>query len=279
MTCHNRKANTLRCLDRLFRQRGLDDVTLEVFLVDDGSTDGTAEAIKSTYPAVHLLRGDGSLFWSGGMRMAMDAARGGGFDHYLWLNDDTMLYPDALGRLLRTYAKLAAYSKSPLVVVGSLRDPESGKLSYGGSVRTCWWHPLRFAHIEPADEPVICAVFNGNCLLVPADAAERLGNLHPRLVHSGGDYEYGLRAEKKHVARWIAPGYFGECPRNPIADTWMDASMSLRQRYRALFSPKGQPPMPRLIVYSHYGGPFWIVLYPLIYLRPLATSIKLFFSK
>ena len=43
ITCYNRKDKTLLCLESLFKQQGLGiDFSLAVFLVDDGSTDGTA---------------------------------------------------------------------------------------------------------------------------------------------------------------------------------------------------------------------------------------------
>ena len=120
----------------------------------------------------------------------------------------------------------------------------------------------------------MCDVFNGNCVLLPRATVELVGNLHPKLVHAAGDYEFGLRAGKCRVAKWIAPGFFGECQINSIRDTWMDPSVPLWQRYKMLFSVKGQPPVPRLIYYFEYGGPFWFALYPLVYFRPLAASLK-----
>ena len=46
MTCHNRRDTTVACLEALMRQEAIDDVRLQVYLVDAGSTDGTVEAIK-----------------------------------------------------------------------------------------------------------------------------------------------------------------------------------------------------------------------------------------
>ena len=279
VTCHNRKDLTLDCIDRLLSQQNIGDVKIEVFLVDDGSDDGTTAAVTDRFPTVHILHGDGSLYWTGGMRMAFEAASNGCFDYFLWLNDDTKLYPDSVARLLATCTQIEGDCGAPPIVVGSLRDPNTGELTYGGSVRSSRWHPLRFSHATPTLKPQECDVFNGNCVLLPGEVTKLLGNLHPKLVHSGGDYEYALRAGKKGVSKWIAPNYFGECPTNSISRTWMDPSMPLWQRYRELFSVKGQPPVPRLIYYFYYGGPLWIGLYPLIYLRPLVTSLKLIFSR
>jgi len=68
ITCFNRKAKTLESLRLLFAQDLPPDVSLQVYLVDDGSTDGTGEAIAQTYPQVTILSGTGSLFWNGGMK-------------------------------------------------------------------------------------------------------------------------------------------------------------------------------------------------------------------
>ena len=63
ITCHNRKEKTLVCLKSLFQIIQ----NIDVFLTDDGSTDGTSEAVKKIYPQVNIIQGDGNLFWSRGM--------------------------------------------------------------------------------------------------------------------------------------------------------------------------------------------------------------------
>ena len=48
LTCHNRKEKTLKCLNSITAQHIPKQVgKIDVFLVDDGSTDGTSEAVKS----------------------------------------------------------------------------------------------------------------------------------------------------------------------------------------------------------------------------------------
>jgi len=74
MTCHNRRETTLSCLKAVFKQVLPESVTFNVFLVDDGSTDGTGDAVRSYYPSVAVLEGDGSLFWNRGMRKAFAEA-------------------------------------------------------------------------------------------------------------------------------------------------------------------------------------------------------------
>ena len=104
MACHNRCDTTLSCLRLLFGN--VTDSIITVFLVDDGSTDGTCEAVKKGFPAVHTSRGTGSLYWARGMERAWQRALAhehvdGKFDGYMWLNDDAMLAEDALEKLMR----------------------------------------------------------------------------------------------------------------------------------------------------------------------------------
>jgi len=73
LTVFNRKEKTLECLSRLFDQLPVEDLQIDVFLTDDGCTDGTAEAIENLFPSVHILEGSGDLFWNRGMLMAWKA--------------------------------------------------------------------------------------------------------------------------------------------------------------------------------------------------------------
>ena len=74
ITCHNRKEKTLTCLTDLMNQDVISGIDLNVYLVDDGSTDGTGDAVKQNFPHVNILQGDGTLYWNGGMRFAFSEA-------------------------------------------------------------------------------------------------------------------------------------------------------------------------------------------------------------
>ncbi len=142
VTSHNRKERTLASLQSLFAQHGIAEIELTVFLVDDGSTDGTGDAVAARFPQVRLLRGDGNLYWGGGTRKAFGAAMEEGFDAYLWLNDDVRLFEDAISRIVAS-AEAAASQGKTAIVVGSMRDPNTGARTYGGyQVRKSGLHML-----------------------------------------------------------------------------------------------------------------------------------------
>ena len=119
LTVHNRREKTLACLENCYRQidsmKGDDTYSFSVYLVDDGSTDGTSEAVLQTYPQTHVIKGDGSLFWNHGMRTAWDAAAADEQDFYLWLNDDTLMKEGALSCIMET----SEFLRHKSIVVGT----------------------------------------------------------------------------------------------------------------------------------------------------------------
>jgi GT2 family glycosyltransferase len=72
-------------------------------VIDDGSSDGTAEWIKNNYPQIHLLRGDGSLWWSGSINKGIEYALNTlHTSHILLWNNDISPDPDFFGVVLET---------------------------------------------------------------------------------------------------------------------------------------------------------------------------------
>ncbi len=271
LTCYNRQKKTLHCLESLARQEGIDGVAVTVFLVDDGCTDATAERVKMRFPEVKVLQGSGNLYWSGGMRLAFGEALGKGFDYYMWLNDDVMLFDDAIKRLFETMVLLDRSSAGDGVVVGSMCDVDSGKLTYGGLKKKYPLRPLTFSMLEPGEQPIECDVANGNLVLIPTSIAAIVGNLSNDYTHGIGDFDYCLRARKAGFKIWIAPGYFGRCSRNSIRKSCRDSALSMSERLEELKKPTGLPPAREWMTFvRRHGGVFW----PLDWIR---TCIRLIF--
>ena len=95
---HDTRELTLRCLAAL---DAADPPPLEVIVVDDGSVDGTAEAVAASYPAVRMLRHAGVRGFTAAANAGLAAARG---DALLLLNSDTEVSPGAPGALARALA-------------------------------------------------------------------------------------------------------------------------------------------------------------------------------
>jgi GT2 family glycosyltransferase len=270
ITCFNRRDKTLACLEALFQCNRPDNLELSVIVVDDGSRDGTAAALRERFPQVQLLGGDGSLYWNGGMRRAFAAAMAQGFDDYLWLNDDTLLDADAIERLYACRAALAgADAGAPAIIVGATRDPASGELSYGGLVPRDKSSPNALVCLPVGSEPQRCRTLNGNCVLIPAAIARALGNLDERFVHAIGDWDYGLRASAAGFGVWMAPGFVGRCERNPPLQLPPQVARSVRARLRHVCSAKQVPPRAWLTYVRRNYGRAW----PIEFVKPYASAV------
>lgn len=231
IACHNRRDTTVRCLEAL-RANSDVDAELRLFVTDDGSTDATSEAIKAIWPEATIVQGTGALFWAAGMALAERAAVRDRPDYLLWLNDDTLLDPDAVARLLAL-----SQDMPNAIVVGATRDPETGEGTYGGRTRIDY-HPQRLARLPITDQPQRADTFNGNVVLIPWSARTTVGPIDGSFPHAYADDDYGLRATARGVPIMQAPGSVGTCARNQATPS---PSGGLADRWQRLQSPTGLP--------------------------------------
>lgn len=234
MTCFNRRDLTIGCLETLRDQAHFREEDL--FLVDDGSRDGTGEAVLAAMPGANVIRGDGSLFWNGGMRLAWDSAKASGrhFDFYLWLNDDVRLAPGTLAMLVED-ADAVAPRGAAVIVAAALTEPGKDTITYGAHVRPDARKPLRLSMVAPQGRPTPVDTISGNVVLISAAAEAKLGNMHPGFEHIYGDLDYGFRARAAGIPMALASRLGGTCGANPLDGSSLDPAMGklarLRQRW------------------------------------------------
>ncbi|MFA6228111.1 MAG: glycosyltransferase family 2 protein [Patescibacteria group bacterium] len=82
-----------KCLDSIYRNQG--NLTMELFVVDNASGDGTAELIKKKFPQSRLIASDKNLGFAKANNLAIKQATG---EYILLLNPDTEIFPDTLSK-------------------------------------------------------------------------------------------------------------------------------------------------------------------------------------
>ena len=230
LTCHNRKETTRTCLKRLFEIRS----DIDVYCVDDNSTDGTAQMITVEFPQVTLIEGDGNLFWSRGMRLAWVTAREKKeYDFYFWLNDDLELYANAFDELLAC----SHSEKDKAVITGLVEEKTSHEAIYGGSDAA--------KRLIAANGKLNEVTFlNGNFVIVPRYVFDKIGFLDKHFHHDLGDVDYGLTAKEHGMHVYTSRCYIGSTD-VALRSKHMRIRMSnvdIVKRFKRLYSPLGSNP-------------------------------------
>jgi len=266
MTCFNRKQKTLACLDALFKLSN----KIDVFVVDDGSTDGTNAEVKMQYPQVTLLEGSGSLYWNRGMRLAWLVAQEKDYDFYIWLNDDVKLLEWCFEELFAC----SHIENNQSLIVGIVQSEDGREILYGGT-------GVGEQLLQPNGDMQDIRNMNGNVVLVPRSVFSKLGNLCSVYHHDLGDIDYGYRAKRcgisvKTTRMAVAVGY-----KNDICRV-RKAGVSVVGRFRKLYSPLGSPPIINFYFRAKYFGAFNAITY-FVFLHVLNVLpdgvVRLFFGK
>lgn len=195
----NARTDLERCLRSL--HAAPPSVPHEVFVVDNGSTDGAPEMVAARFPGARLMRSDENLGFARANNLAIRASTG---EFVLLLNPDTVAPPGTIDALVeRLEAIPAAAAAAPRIVDGSGR----AELSYGpmptplGELRQRTLHSLLARRVWPATAWVerrtrgerFVAWATGACLLVRRADAFAVGLLDERYFLYWEDVDFCVR--------------------------------------------------------------------------------------
>ncbi len=185
---HNRIKTTRRFAECLLKQTYSN---YHLVLVDDGSSDGTAEYVKGQIKRLTVLHGDGNLWWAGALYKAyrhlskIDAAAD---DVVLITNDDITFAPDYFEKVINDRAL----------------EPETLIVSPGHSITTDFiergysvdWSKLQFYKLKKDQKPD-ALITRG--LYMHYAAYLNLTPLRPWFLipHYLSDLEYTIRADRR----------------------------------------------------------------------------------
>lgn len=208
---YNTRAKTLACLGSIRREtRGLE---YEVRVLDNGSRDGSAEAIRAAFPEVRLEALDENLGFGRGVNRLARGARG---EYLLLLNPDTEVRDGALQALLavaRERPEPAIHGGRTLRSDGSPdADCAWGRATLWSTFcnavglaglfpRSAWLSPEAVGgRLGPGEREV--DIVSGCFFLVPRALWNELGGFDPAFFVYGEEADFCLRARERGYRAW-----------------------------------------------------------------------------
>ena len=171
-----------------------------IVIVDDGSTDGSADWIEANYPDVTVIRSKGDLWWTGAVNV--------GIDHCIkeWLNleaivlqnDDVIVDEDWFLNLV------TAAKENPNSLIGCATSTmaDKNKVTYGGRQLHPWFATEQLLNIGlskqsfPKGHVVPSFDLYGRGLYIPATVFQKIGLFNQEQFKHRGDMDIPLRAKK-----------------------------------------------------------------------------------
>jgi GT2 family glycosyltransferase len=142
---------------------------LSVVLVDNGSPDGSGEAVATRFPEAEFIQTGSNLGYSGGNNRGIRHALASGADFVLILNHDTVVEDGCISRLVDTALE---FTEAGAVAPTIVRMDDPGSVWYGGGA----FDPVRALGIHwngagpHAKEARDVTFFSGCAVLFRAEA-------------------------------------------------------------------------------------------------------------
>jgi GT2 family glycosyltransferase len=219
----NQASLTIECLESVFQS---ESVPFRVLIVDNGSTDGSPQQICRAFPQIEVLEAGENLGYSEGNNLGLRYALENGASYVLLLNNDTVVDPQMLSRLMQ-----AAESDPSIGIVGPTHFYFDSPTTIWGADNHILWtqgvpHRARMGEIvslkglPEGDNQLVEADYIDTCAaLVRADVFRRVGLLDGRYFINYDDADFGLRTR--------AAGY--RVVYCPAAKMWHKVSAAMGQ--------------------------------------------------
>lgn len=198
----NQREKTLRCLAS-FRQ--VTHRSFKILLWDNGSQDGTAEAVRQAYPEVFVHNHPTNAGVAGGRNQAVQLAIEQFNPPYLFFIDNDMtVTPDFLDQLVAPFAGHPQLAQT----TGKIKDMDQPQRFYGAGgcrIKFLWGDTRHVGYTEidhgQYNTPKRC-IPSGGCMLVRTDIFQQLDGFETIFgLYGPEDLDFGLRV--------IEAGYHG----------------------------------------------------------------------
>jgi GT2 family glycosyltransferase len=202
----NQRDRTLQCLASLL---ACDGPPFRTLLWDNGSQDGTAEAVRQAFPQVLVHNHPGNLGVAGGRNAGANLAMEmWNPTHLLFLDNDMLVEPDFVAALARPFATDDKVGQTQ-AKLRFMHDRD--RLNDGGGARINFllWRvtPVGFGELDRGQHDTVKACTAcGGAMMVRSDVFRQLGGFDPKFGPFGPeDLDFSLRLQKAGYKALYAP--------------------------------------------------------------------------
>ena len=187
--------------------RAMAGIDAEVFVVDNASTDGSADFVAESYPAVHLIRSEQNIGFARANNLALSRASG---RYVLLINPDTVVQEDTLRVMLEFFD---SHPDAGLAGCKILNPDGSFQLPCRRSYPTPWvaltkitglsalfprsrlFGQYNLTYRDPDKTYPVDAV-SGSFMMISREAYERVGGLDESFFMYGEDLDWCYRVKQ-----------------------------------------------------------------------------------
>ena len=229
---HNRREITLQCLRSLTRIYSA-NLDIRVFVVDDGSTDGTSESIGAEFPEVELIRAGGDLWFTEGINVGVRKALECDPKYILMMNDDQVFDADFLRYLVETAESNPRSVVGPLLLLWDQPHKVFQVAPVWNTWLGGWQHWFQQTVWTVPERTFEVDLIVGNCVLIPAETIKECGLMNSKRYPNFGDAEYTPRLKRAGWKLLIDPRARVFCQPNTVPASARKKSFG--QMFNALF--------------------------------------------
>lgn len=169
---------------------------MRVLVVDNGSTDGSVEAVRAAFPGVDVLPLFENLRFAGGNNAGIRRALDQGAEAVLLLNNDTVVDADFLAPLVE---RLTGEERCGMVVPKIFYHGQPNLLWYAGGEVSFWTGTMRHRGIRELDRGQYdvaqeTSYATGCCILVARAVIDSIGMLDESYSMYTEDADWSHRA-------------------------------------------------------------------------------------
>lgn len=199
----NTKDLTLQCLESVFKN--IKRISYEIYVVDNGSTDGSPAAIKTKFPQVNLIINKENKGFACANNQGIPTAKG---KYVLLLNSDTVIFPESIEKMYKFLEETPAAGAVGCELLNEKGERQFSARRYPNirfALRKYFLIDKQAYDYEMHSPPFEVEALSGACLMVKKEVFTKIGLLDESYFMYSEDIDLCYRIKKAGWSNYFMP--------------------------------------------------------------------------